>query len=290
MTLVNTNVIFILHVFFNHIAICLIEIYDIVMFDFKYLEIDFSHKLNGHTLPSNDFKKHMHDFYELIFFVKGDLNYVLESETKKMMPNDIVLIPAGSFHYGEVNPSSEYERYVLKFPINIIPDCIVNNMDNLLGFSGNYSHLEQLFLELDRIVDKYNQDYAYTLLKNQLMKILIDMQSDRQKKIEVVQYNYVVAQIINYVNENIKKNISLNDICNALHFSRAYISSEFSKVMHTSIMTYIRYKKIIAAHQRIIQGNVKISDVAYEYGFQEYSTFYRNYTKIIGRPPFVKGK
>ena len=39
------------------------------MFKFDYKEIDFAHKLNGHTLPSDDFKKHMHDFYELIFLL-----------------------------------------------------------------------------------------------------------------------------------------------------------------------------------------------------------------------------
>ena len=40
----------------------------------------------------------------------------------------------------------------------------------------------------------------------------------------------------------------------------------------------------------IIEGNVKINEVAYEYGFEEYSTFYRNYIKIIGKPPYSNAK
>ena len=112
------------------------------------------------------------------------------------------------------------------------------------------------------------------------------MQNNNQKEDEGIQHNHVVAQVINYINDNIKKNITLNDICDALHFSRAHISNEFSKVMRVTVMTYIRYKKIIAAHQKILQGNVKVNEVAYEYGFQESSTFYRNYVKIIGKPPY----
>ena len=80
------------------------------------------------------------------------------------------------------------------------------------------------------------------------------------------------------------------DICNDLNFSRAHISNEFSRVMKIPVMTYIRYKKIIAAHQKILEGNVKINEVAYEYGFEEYSTFYRNYIKIIGKPPYSNSK
>lgn len=258
------------------------------MFNFQYRDIDFAHKLNGHTLPSDDFKKHMHDFYELIFFVRGEVDYMIESKAKKLVPNDIILIPAGSLHYGVANQNHEYERYVLKFPINIIPESLAKELHELSGFSGNYSFLDRYFKELDTIVDNYKKEHAYILLINQLIRILIDMQNNNQKEDEGIQHNRVVAQVINYINDNIKKNITLNDICDALHFSRAHISNEFSKVMRVTVMTYIRYKKIIAAHQKILQGNVKVNEVAYEYGFQEYSTFYRNYVKIIGKPPYER--
>lgn len=108
------------------------------MFNFQYRDIDFAHKLNGHTLPSDDFKKHMHDFYELIFFVRGEVDYTIESKTKKLVPNDIILIPAGSLHYGVADQHHEYERYVLKFPITIIPESLAKELHEFSGFSGNY--------------------------------------------------------------------------------------------------------------------------------------------------------
>lgn len=262
------------------------------MFNFNYKEIDFAHKLNGHTLPSDDFKKHMHDFYELIFFVHGDVDYMIESKSKKLVSNDIILIPAGLLHYGVANVDVEYERYVLKFPLRLINDTLAKEIQNFTCFSGNYPALKELFIKLDNIYNNYSDEHKYILMVNTLSEILINMQNKSKLSDELigVYHNPVVSKVIAYINENIKKNITLTDICNDLNFSRAHISNEFSRVMKIPVMTYIRYKKIIAAHQKILEGNVKINEVAYEYGFEEYSTFYRNYIKIIGKPPYSNTK
>lgn len=262
------------------------------MFNFDYKEIDFAHKLNGHTLPSDDFKKHMHDFYELIFFVHGDVDYMIESKSKKLVSNDIILIPAGLLHYGVANVDVEYERYVLKFPLRLINDTLAKEIQDFTCFSGNYPALKELFIKLDNIYNNYSDEHKYILMVNTLSEILINMQNKSKVSDELigVYHNPVVSKVIAYINENIKKNITLTDICNDLNFSRAHISNEFSRVMKIPVMTYIRYKKIIAAHQKILEGNVKINEVAYEYGFEEYSTFYRNYIKIIGKPPYSNSK
>ncbi len=262
------------------------------MFNFNYKEIDFAHKLNGHTLPSDDFKKHMHDFYELIFFVHGDVDYMIESKSKKLVSNDIILIPAGLLHYGVANIEVEYERYVLKFPLRLINDTLAKEIQDFTCFSGNYPALKELFIKLDNIYNNYSDEHKYILMVNTLSEILINMQNKSKVSDELigVYHNPVVSKVIAYINENIKKNITLTDICNDLNFSRAHISNEFSRVMKIPVMTYIRYKKIIAAHQKILEGNVKINEVAYEYGFEEYSTFYRNYIKIIGKPPYSNSK
>lgn len=262
------------------------------MFNFDYKEIDFAHKLNGHTLPSDDFKKHMHDFYELIFFVHGDVDYMIESKSKKLVTNDIILIPAGLLHYGVANVDVEYERYVLKFPLRLINDTLAKEIQEFTCFSGNYPALKELFIKLDNIYNNYSNEHKYILMVNTLSEILINMQNKSKVSDELigVYHNPVVSKVIAYINENIKKNITLTDICNDLNFSRAHISNEFSRVMKIPVMTYIRYKKIIAAHQKILEGNVKINEVAYEYGFEEYSTFYRNYIKIIGKPPYSNAK
>lgn len=261
------------------------------MFNLIYNQLDFSHKLDGHTLPSNDFKKHMHDFYELLFFIRGKAEYVVDSETKQLVPCDIVLIPPGSLHFGTADTECSYERYVLKFPANILPSKVIEDIKTIPYFAGNYPFLMEYFDELEKIYQNYDLEHSAILMTGILTRILIDIKIHFQNHSSPeIHQNEVVAQIIKYINAHINQNISLNSISKELHFSRSYISTEFSKVMKVPVMTYIRYKKIIAASQKIALGNVKINDIAEEFGFNEYSTFYRNYIKIIGHPPYLKSK
>ena len=180
------------------------------MFNFDYKEIDFAHKLNGHTLPSDDFKKHMHDFYELIFFVHGDVDYMIESKSKKLVSNDIILIPAGLLHYGVANVDVEYERYVLKFPLRLINDTLAKEIQDFTCFSGNYPALKELFIKLDNIYNNYSDEHKYILMVNTLSEILINMQNKSKVSDELigVYHNPVVSKVIAYINENIKKNIT----------------------------------------------------------------------------------
>ncbi|MCR5491211.1 MAG: hypothetical protein K6F32_03680, partial [Bacilli bacterium] len=54
--------------------------------------------------------------------------------------------------------------------------------------------------------------------------------------------------------------------------------------MHVSLISYVRGKKIMAAHSLIMRG-VKPSDAAAMMGFTDYSTFFRGYQKMLGVAP-----
>ena len=255
------------------------------MFSFVYKNIDFAHKLDGHTMPSDDFKKHMHDHYELLYLVRGKIDYTIESETKQLSEGEIILMAPGLLHFGTVDPKTSYERYVLKFPATLLPDFILKKID-CLKFCGVIPKARAIFEELDELYENNDDEERNLLMIAALFRLLISIyKSEKTDLEEQIQHNTIIAEIINYINDNIKLPLTLADLCNDLHFSKSYISSEFSKEMKTPVMTYIKHKKIIAAHRQITEGKTRLANVAEEFGFTEYSTFYRNYKKIIGYPP-----
>lgn len=255
------------------------------MFSFVYKNIDFAHKLDGHTLPSDDFKKHMHDHFELLYLVRGNIDYTIESETKHLNEGDIILMAPGLLHFGTVDPNTSYERYVLKFPATLVPESVLQKLDGF-KFCGIIPRTRAIFEELDEIYANNNDEERNLLMIAALFRILISIyKSEKNDLGEQIHHNTIIAEIISYINDNIKLPLTLSDICNDLHFSKSYISSEFSKEMKTPVMTYIKHKKIIAAHRQITEGKTRLANIAEEFGFSEYSTFYRNYKKIIGYPP-----
>lgn len=271
--------------FCNSIAFLPLFVYNVNMFNFIYKNIDFAHKLNGHTTPSDDFHKHMHDHYELLYLVRGNIDYTIESETKKLVAGEVLMIAPGMLHFGTVDPNSAYERYVLKFPATVLPEFMLKKIENL-KFCGIIPKIQELFEELDYIYANFDDEERNLLMYTALFRIIIRVyKSEMPVFDEQIHHNAIIAEIINYINKNIKRPIALADICQDLHFSKSYISSEFSKEMKTPVMTYIKHKKIIAAHRQITEGKTRLINVAEEFGFSEYSTFYRNYKKIIGYPP-----
>lgn len=248
------------------------------MFSFAYKNIDFSHKLDNSSSPTEHYYKHMHTFNEIIFFVKGNVDFTIESETRRMKAGDIVYIAPGKYHFATVDNSAPYERYVLKFPNSLIPEFIKDKLFGYPAFFGNGSFLALNFKQLDYYKENFNDEELYTLFMCETMKLIVML---CQEPIHAsFKANKFIDQIIRYVEEHIREPISLDTFVNEFNFSKSYISNEFKNQMKIPIMHYVRSKKIIAAHQLILNGHKK-SDVAEMFGFENYSTFYRAYQKML---------
>lgn len=255
---------------------------DITMFNFIYKNIDFAHKLDKASNPTEDYSKHMHCFYEIIYFINGDVEYTVESETRRLSEGDLIMVPFGKYHFATVNTSQPYERYVLKFPVSVLPPFLKYELDKKGSFFGKAKKFELAFKQLDTYFSMYNPDELYVLFSCEIIKLLIMLCHESTNTTN--QVNAIIKQLIDYIDENIREPISLESLSNDFNFSKSYISNEFKKNMRIPIMQYIRAKKIFSAHEMILSG-AKKAYVSEYFGFEDYSTFYRSYVKIMGSTP-----
>lgn len=252
------------------------------MFRFTYKDIDFSYKLDTANDPADDYTRHMHPFHEIIYFIGGDVTYTVEDESAKLAGGDFLFIPSGKYHFADINRDKLYERYVLQFPPSVLPDFLAGKMRDKSPFLGCRKELGPAFSQLDSYFTDYSGMELYTLFLCELVKILILVSSrtaeSRRKS------NEILSPIIRYIDENLHEPITLESLSVRFNYSKSYISSEFNKQMHISIMRYIRTKKIMAAHNMLLSGKKK-GEVAEAFGFRDYSTFYRAYISVMGTPP-----
>ena len=61
--------------------------------------------------PAVDF--HEHEFYEVFFFLSGDVNYIIEGRTYQLRPGDILLTDNRDIHKPDIRPGKPYERFVI---------------------------------------------------------------------------------------------------------------------------------------------------------------------------------
>ena len=57
-----------------------------------------------------DFELHIHDGYELLCLVRGDVSYIVEGQKYKLSPGALMLMRSSETHKLVVEKSTEYER------------------------------------------------------------------------------------------------------------------------------------------------------------------------------------
>lgn len=256
--------------------------YNLAMFSFVHRDIDFAHKLDYASSPKDEYGKHMHPFFELIYFVSGDVEYSVDGEKKKLRPGDFVLIQPGKFHFAEVNRDVLYERYVLKAPLTTMTTHIQRSLFERPAFYRLTNEEISIFKSLDSYYARMQDDDMYIICLSKLLELFALLNVTKQRHLN--DDESVVSKIVHYIEKNIDENITLTSMSVALSYSESYISNSFKKEMHIPIMKYIRSKKIIYAHS-LIQNGEKPQNVSQKLNFSDYSTFYRQYLKVIGIPP-----
>ena len=102
-------------------------------------------------------------------------------------------------------------------------------------------------------------------------------------------YNEIIQQIIAYIDENIYSRITIEDIAKHVNISTIYASQLFKRTMQTPLISYIRAKKMALVRQEILNG-AKPYEIYFKYGFENYSSFYRAFTKIYHVSPSLINK
>lgn len=148
----------------------------------------------------------------------------------------------------------------------------------------DYIPVEELF---EKLLDTWNNKgpsyefIAGTLLRQLL--ILISRNNKKQNKNHAISLK--IDQIIEYMRQNINKQITLEELSGIAKLSTFYLSRTFKDATGYSIITYFNKMKIDKAKELLIEGNKKVKEVAYELGYTNEFYFSRIFKRIEGLSP-----
>lgn len=258
------------------------------MFTFDYRDVSFSHKDGFSSSPKDEFHKHIHHFYEILYFVCGDVQFHVEDKYQKLSPGDIVLIHPGQFHFADVSRNDVYQRYVCKMPEEEIPEPIREKVAKLGPFYQHCDNFLPVLEDLDHYSEEFTGEDMRALCIARMVELLVRLTQKEATPLQA-EKDSVARDLVSYIEEHINERITLETLASAFHYSTSYIATSFRKEMHVSIISYVRGKKVMAAHALILHG-VKPSEAAAAMGFTDYSTFFRSYQKMLGVPPSTARK
>lgn len=94
-----------------------------------------------------------------------------------------------------------------------------------------------------------------------------------------------INSVIEYIEENLKNQITLDQISDHVHISKFYLNRIFSALSKTSLMSYVKNRKLSSSVHELLWTNLRISDISQEYGFDYDQTYIRAFKNIFGISP-----
>lgn len=94
-----------------------------------------------------------------------------------------------------------------------------------------------------------------------------------------------MKQIVDYIERNFKKGISLESVANHANISTYYLSKIFKKEMGINFVTYITNQKIELAKELLTTTDIPISNIAMDLAYNEPSYFSKVFKRSVGISP-----
>lgn len=221
-------------------------------------------------------QSHVHDTFELVYFVKGDVYFTVEQKTRHLEAGDFILIAPGMYHHVIVK-SNEYERYVIRFPFIKFFQDLYDYLNTKEPFFTNCQKLGPLISNLDDYAQKYEGIVLESLMRSELLKIIAMLCYNANNAPQIG--SALIDDAIKYINLHLQDTIYLDEIAAHCKVSKVLLSNEFKEIVGITIMNYVAMKKAIATMKAINNG-MKKGEAARKYGYNDYSTFYRGYQKL----------
>ena len=95
----------------------------------------------------------------------------------------------------------------------------------------------------------------------------------------------VIARAKQFINEHQTEDLSLGQVAKAVNMSTFYFCKMFKKITGINFTDYLSRVRIEKAKNLLLNPNLRISEIAYEVGFQSLTHFNRVFKKIIGQSP-----
>ena len=248
-----------------------------------------------------EFEFHYHDFYKIIFFIKGRVTYNIEGKNYILKPYDMVLISEGEIHKPEVSFEESYERVIFYISKDWFSRYKTADYDMEYCFQKaqlekkhvlRFSVLENsLFLDLiHKMKEKaFGEEYASKLYGDALfLTFLIELNrccmDGRGSFEQLSSCNSKMIDILEYINEHLSERLDVEYLADKFYISKYHMMRAFKKETGYSVHQYITEKRIMLA-KKLMDSGMSAGNACMECGFKDYSAFSRAYKARMACPP-----
>jgi len=284
----------------------------------KRLTLDFFHDAhdNYHIYKINRSEAaelpHNHDFFQVCFVSKGAIIHRSDDREAILIKGDALIVPP-EFIHSLISKSSNSEFYSLSFTEELFHPGFYNSgattFKSMLRQKVNEANHPDL--RLKTVLDEKMQNN----LMNLMDCLLCEFSSDFPKDLSLAE-NLVTAILLilarayyavpsarrelhnikddcyesimacrEYIDRNYMEELSLAQLAKQFALSRSVLCMLFPKIVGRTLKRYHSEKRIEQAISLSKLEHLSFQEISSLVGYEDYSTFFRNFQKIAGISP-----
>lgn len=205
------------------------------------------------------------------------LNYFFEANEEQKKSGDGVEVIAVLLYPSLIKELFEFDIPTTNYAINFNFKKV--EVDRLLA---NFKESINILLDNPELADE-------SIVKNKLKEfvLLISKTQDAPSQLDFLAALFRPNDVLltKTIQQNLYANLSIDELAALCHLSVSSFKRKFNEAFGESPKKYIAKKKVEKAAELLKVHDQRISDIAYEVGFDSLATFNRNFSKIYGKSP-----
>ena len=254
-------------------------------------------------LSMPDFDRKLKEYVEdeacFMFVNRGEVAVRSQEDYFKLNRSTAMLAKCLNYFFEPVTDSDQCKEGIESIGIFLYP-AIVEELFEFDLSASNYKldyNLKQV--QVDRLLEHYREGIGMlldnpeladeTMIRTKLKEfvLLMTKSQDAPSQLDFLaalfKPNEVAFKTI--IQQNLYANLSIEELAQLCHLSVSSFKRKFKSVYDDSPKRYIAKKKIERAAALLKSNDDRVSDIAYDVGFDSLATFSRNFTSVYGKSP-----
>ena len=220
---------------------------------------------------------HFHSLNEIYLVESGEVDVWINQKQKKLKAGEMAVVLSYDAHRYE--PSKDAVITYLIVPADMLKELDGKSIVN--PFIENrelFGHI----LSLCRIISENRNP----LLTNGCIQTVFGLLFDEMQfsKRETVAERGKLTDVLLYLHDHFKRNVTLTNASSALGYNASYLSRIFKQSLGMSFHQYLNMLRLREAAVLLSKGNTS-EYCAFESGFRSVRTFYRAFSEEFGCTP-----
>lgn len=257
-----------------------------------------------HEFGTNfNFDGESHNFWEMVYVDSGVVEITANGKMHVLKEGEIAFHKPNEFHTIRTDEKHTANVFVISFvcssvamsyfkgKVLSVPSKFKKNITSILN------EIEQSFvlmssgdfkLEIKENAPIGGQQMVRIYLEQFLIMLIRDAQENKTAHFfpnKESMENHLISQMIHSIEDHLYSDISVEELCAEMNYSRAYLSKIFKATTGFTILEYILNRKIIQAKKLIKENDYNFSQISDKLAFDNPHYFTRVFKRISGMTP-----